>query len=237
VRINEGKIIGKFADRVTKLLSSTEKAFYENTAASSIVRERASRALQLSNSVRNAAAVLFKQQLLVLQNNAVSSFKSSLVRLARTHTETSPEEEQQSLRQAAFDFQVIASELESEFLGLNSSDAQMELAASLKTALEDFSESPAAKLEAVRKFDYQSKRSQRKKQQGINIGLNLVGMLRPPGNGGLQGFVGYSTGLFGMPLELLLGVHNDGDSPEIVGDDREYPILRLQPKMHFDVNL
>lgn len=48
-----------------------------------------------------------------------------------------------------------------------------------------------------------------------NIALNLVGMLRPPGLGNLQGFVGYATSLLGLPLDLMLGVHNDGESPEV----------------------
>jgi hypothetical protein len=122
-------------------------------------------------------------------------------------------------------------------LGLLSTEIQTELASTLKTVLEEFPDSPAAKLEAVRKFDNQSRRSQRQKQKGVSLALNLVGMLRPPGNGGLQGFVGYSTGLLGLPLELLLGVHNDGDAPEIIGEDREHAILRLQPKINFDVNL
>ena len=96
-----------------------------------------------------------------------------------------------------------------------STDAKVETRSQLKGVLEEFPESPGAKLEAVRKFDNKAKQSQRKKERGINIGLNLVGMLRPPGNGGLQGFIGYSTGLFGLPLDLLLGIHNDGDSPEV----------------------
>jgi len=69
-----------------------------------------------------------------------------------------------------------------------------------------------------------------------NVALNLVGMLRPPGLGNLQGFVGYATSLLGLPLDLMLGVHNDGDAPEVMGEDREYPLLRVQPKIHFDVD-
>jgi len=34
----------------------------------------------------------------------------------------------------------------------------------------------------------------------------------------------------------MLGVQNDGDSPEVMGEDREYPLLRLQPKIHFDID-
>jgi hypothetical protein len=43
--------------------------------------------------------------------------------------------------------------------------------------------------------------------------------------------------MLGLPLDLLLGVQNDGDSPEVMGEDREYPILRMQPKVHFDLDL
>jgi len=51
--------------------------------------------------------------------------------------------------------------------------------------------------------------------KAFNIGLQLVGMLRPPGYGNLQGFIGYATSLVGLPLDLLLGVMNDGDSIEV----------------------
>ena len=214
-RINEGKVVGKFGDRVQQLISSTKRSFYTDTMGSLVVRERALRAEQLSSSITTTALTLFKQQMVILQNDASSNFKKSLIQLARSHTEVPPEEEQQLMRRVLYDFQLAATELEIESLGLNSSYAYSELSTSLKSSLDDFSESPAAKLEAVRKFDNQAKKSQRKKQRGINIGLNLVGMLRPPGNGGLQGFIGYSAGLFGMPLDLLLGVQNDGDSPEV----------------------
>ena len=86
-------------------------------------------------------------------------------------------------------------------------------------------------------MDKQTKKPKKKKGRAVNLGLSLVGMLRPPGYGNLQGFAGYSTGLFGLPLDLLLGVQNDGDSPEVMGEDREFPILRLQPKVHFDVDV
>jgi hypothetical protein len=49
----------------------------------------------------------------------------------------------------------------------------------------------------------------------VKMGLQLVGMLRPPGYGNLQGYVSYHTGLWNWPLELLFGFHNDGDSPEV----------------------
>jgi hypothetical protein len=51
--------------------------------------------------------------------------------------------------------------------------------------------------------------------KALGLSLSLVGMLRPPGFGNLQGFVGYATSLLGLPLDLLLGMQNDGDSPEV----------------------
>jgi hypothetical protein len=59
------------------------------------------------------------------------------------------------------------------------------------------------------------------------VSLSLVGMLRPPGFGNLQGFVGYATSLLGLPLDLLLGVQNDGDSPEVSKCGRNDAVLSL----------
>ena len=92
----------------------------------------------------------------------------------------------------------------------------------LQLLASDFPETAAARLEEVRKVEKSTKRPPKTKGQKIvNIGLNLVGMLRPPGFGNLQGFFGYSTGFLGLPLELLLGVQNDGDTPEVRERERD----------------
>ena len=58
-----------------------------------------------------------------------------------------------------------------------------------------------------------------RKRKGIakllGVSFQLVGMLRPPGFGNLQGYIGYASSLLGFPLDLLLGIQNDGDSPEV----------------------
>jgi hypothetical protein len=236
-RVNSGKVVGKFGERVQQLHDTVRKTFNAETAGCLVVRDRAARAAQLSAIVSTASSTLFKQQLAILQADALAKLKRGLIALARKHMEVPSDEEQRLLRKVSYDFQLSATEIEIPTLNLLSTDAQGELNTSLKSALEEFADSPFAKLEAVRKVERQSHRTHRQKQKGLNIALNLVGMLRPPGNGGLQGFVGYSSGLLGLPVEFLLGVHNDGDSPEIVGEDREHAILRLQPKINFDVNL
>ena len=96
----------------------------------------------------------------------------------------------------------------------------------LQLLASDFPETAAARLEEVRKVEKSTKRPPKTKGQKIvNIGLNLVGMLRPPGFGNLQGFFGYSTGFLGLPLELLLGVQNDGDTPEVRKRNKNIKIL------------
>jgi hypothetical protein len=156
-------------------------------------------------------------------------------------------EEQQAIRQVLFEFRARVLDLEVERLGLTSEVAQSEFSQALEAFAKEFPESAFGRLEAVKKMEKLAKATPNKKKGGgsvglgknraINIGLNLVGMLRPAGFGNLQGFVGYGTSLFGLPLDLLFGVQNDGDSPEIMGEDREHPVLRLQPKVHFDVDL
>ena len=166
----------------------------------------------------------------------------------------SREEQEQLLRNAAYAFQKSCSDLVG-VLDIDITQIYSDAKDSLQEILDTFSDTPAARLLLLRQLDKQTRdsanrltgSSKAKKGgkggrkgfglKGLNIGLNLVGMLRPPGYGNLQGFAGYATSLFGLPLDLLLGFQNDGDSPEIRGEDRELPLLRLQPKVHIDIDL
>ena len=215
-RVGSGKVVGKFGDRVGQLVTSVQESFAQNTAGSLAVRERSERARQLDDYLQSAVSELFRQQLSILQTRVVNKFRKTLSNIAAANDEPSADEEQQALRKALFEFTTEASDLEVESLKLSSTATQSEISASLQNLAKAFPETAAARLEAVRKLEKQAKRPSKKKgQRSINIALNLVGMLRPPGFGNLQGFVGYSTGLMGLPLELLLGIQNDGDSPEV----------------------
>mmetsp|Transcript_30916 Transcript_30916/g.29529 ORF Transcript_30916/g.29529 Transcript_30916/m.29529 type:complete len:544 (-) Transcript_30916:32-1663(-) len=242
VRIAEGKVVGKFGDRVQQLLESMRKAYNARTMGTLTVRDRADRARMLDDYLLTAISELFRQQLGNLQIATTNKFRKSLVSLAAStqvlSEEDKKEEEQQALRKALFELRASTSDLEVESLGLSSAELQAEVSTALQLMATEFPETAAYKLEEIRKVEKSAKKPKRKKgQKAINIGLNLVGMLRPPGFGNLQGYLGYATSLLGLPFDLLLGVHNDGDSPEIMGEDREYPILRLQPKVHFDIDV
>ena len=92
----------------------------------------------------------------------------------------------------------------------------------------NFAESAEGKLEAIRAAESTMSSSQRdvessdeaivpsrQRRLGVKFGLGLVGMLRPPGFGNIQGYIAHNTGLFGVPIELLLGFMNDGDANEV----------------------
>lgn len=236
-RIGSGKVVGKFGTRAQDLLERIQKTFFEKTRGSLMIRERAERSQQLTTAIQAAALSVFRQQLSIAQTKCTADFKKELIALAAADNDSVQNEEQQLLRKAVFSFRSMATELEVDSLGLSATAAVEEFSNSLQTIATEFPESPAAKLEAVRKMEKQSKKGKKKGSRAVNIGLNLVGMLRPPGYGNLQGFVGYATSLLGLPLDLMLGVQNDGDSPEVMGEDREYPLLRLQPKVHFDIDI
>jgi len=234
-RVNEGKIVENFGKRVEALNEDVKKSFFAKTLGSRVVRDRADRAALLTMNIKSTAETLMKQQVTYLQASTTENLKRALVNVMRNGGDTDAEEK--AVRVATYDFRTKIGQLESESLGLDAKIAIGEMSSMLQKTMKDYPESNLARLESLRQMDKKAKKPRKKKARAVNIGLNLVGMLRPPGYGNLQGFAGYSTSAFGLPLDLLLGVQNDGDSPEVMGDDREHPILRLQPKVHFDIDV
>eukprot|EP01038_Epipyxis_sp_PR26KG_P010787 gene10787-14484_t len=253
-RVSSGKMVGKFADRLGQLLLSIRDDFNKKTAGSLMIRERSDRMEKLLNHILTVANGLFAQQIVIADTIAAGKFRSNLIRITASspmiteeneQTEASAaiiEEQKQALRQAVFDFNAQIADLEDEKLGLKTSEYIQTMTSNLESILKEYPESAACKLEEVKKYGKALKLNKRtggkkKGKRGINLAFNLVGMLRPPGYGNLEGFVGYATSLLGFPLDLMLGVQNNGESPEIMGEDREYPILRIQPKVNFDIDL
>lgn len=54
-----------------------------------------------------------------------------------------------------------------------------------------------------------------RRRRRIKMGLGLVGMIRPPGLGNIQGYFGYSLAALGMPINLLFGFQNSGDEFDV----------------------
>lgn len=206
--------MGKYGERVAALIRGVSDTFLQRTLGCLVVRDRSERLAQIKAYIGAAAKTLFQQQLVVIGGDAARRFQNDLQQLASSGAQSS-DEEQQLLRKALFGFRALATDLEIEELGLQADAAQSELTDELKKLIADFPESPSAKLIALKRVEKDVKRPKRKGSRAINLGLSLVGMLRPPGLGSLQGFASYSTALLGLPFDLLLGVQNDGDSVEV----------------------
>ena len=215
-RVYQGRTVGKFGERVGTLMQSVSDAFLKRTTGTLVVRDRTERLERLNNYIANAARALFQQQLVIVSDDVTRRFQRDLMALAASGSQ-STEEEQQLVRRALFGFQTIVADLEVESLGLKADALQSELGEELQKIVSDFPDSPSAKLVALKKLDREVRRPRKKGKgpRGVNLALSLVGMLRPPGQGSLQGFCVYNTALFGLPFDILMGVQNDGDSAEV----------------------
>ena len=213
VRASSGRVLGKFKQRVRDLIAFLDNKYYSSTDGSIMNKERIERGRLLVETVQVAATNIFNQQTSLLQSQAIAKFKKSLQQLAREHDVIPSEISLQMMRQTLFDFRNNVLELELDEFALSSEPMQGELSALLQELLKEYPESTSAKLASISNMDRKVERSnQKKKGKVINIGLSMVGMLRPPGYGNLQGYAGYATSLLGMPLELLFGIQNDGDA-------------------------
>lgn len=234
-RVSGGKTIGKFANRVSELLKSVKSDFNKKVVGLThqVVRERGERLRLLKEHVLTSSDRLFRQQLLIIEFTVTNKFRKDLINLLsqdNVDEAKRKEQEQLVLRKAIFEYKTLATDLEDTKLGLILTDDKInEFSSTLNTILTEFPESSTAKLEEIKKVEREAKSKNKnissggggrgRKRKGVakalGISMQLVGMLRPPGYGNLQGFIGYATSLLGLPLELLLGVQNDGDSPEV----------------------
>ena len=138
----------------------------------------------------------------------------------------------QLVRRKSFDFTSSLKQIEDISLGFTVAEAVLkdfsEKLESIAAAFPESAEARLIELQAMEKQVAKPPRKGRKRSKksfgGIGVSMSLVGMLRPPGYGNLQGFVGYGRPIFGIPVDFLLGIQNDGDSMEV---SKVFPVLCL----------
>ena len=126
-------------------------------------------------------------------------------------------------------------ELEVPSLGLTKDIASREMSVKLNEVLTEFPDSPQAQLKRLKQVKKTTSKERKPTQRAVDLGLDLVAMIRPDGFGSLQGFAGYQLG----GNSITVGVHNDADDPQVIaqfGGVRP-PLLRVQPKLRVDVEL
>merc|ERR1712150_1900 len=209
---------------------------------------------KLTGRIEGVLRELFDVQVRILVENTVKRFEAQLLKkynsgkgkggggIEDNTVDTEYDDNAAMVRSALFSFETAIQDLVVPSLSLTKAKAVREMQVKLETALLTFPDSAAARLKALKQVERAASRQAKPKKgktgpsdRSVDFALDLVGMIRPDGFGSLQGFVGYQLG----GNSMILGVHNDADSPDVImqfGGKRP-PFLRFQPKLKVDVEL
>jgi len=191
---------------------------------------------QLASLVYSSIVELFAAQVVNLEKRTLKRLGSQLLKkLDATPIEDVPSENAAAIRAAMFSFDNIMSELEVPSLSLTKVKPCRDMESKLTDEVLNFLDSPAAQIKRTKKITEVVSKEKKPGQRSVDMGLDLVAVLRPDGFGSLQGFAGYQMG----GNSITFGVHNDADDPATIsqfGGVRP-PLLRIQPKLRVDVEM
>merc|ERR1712176_163490 len=179
---------------------------------------------------------LFEVQVSNLEKRTLKRLGSQLLKkLDATPDDDIPSENAAAIRAAMFSFDNIMSELEVPSLSLTKTKPYRDMESKLTDEVVNFPDSPAAQIKRTKKVTEVTRKEKNPGQRSVDIGLDMVAMLRPDGFGSLQGFAGYQLG----GNSITFGIHNDADDPGTIsqfGGVRP-PLLRIQPKLRVDIEM
>lgn len=193
---------------------------------------------KLQERVESAIRDLFKVQVEVLEKTTLKKFNGLLLRKHGKNEGGAAAfyaDNEAAVRSAAFVFDTAMEDLEVPSLSLTKTAPSKEMKTKLNSTLLSFPDSAAARLKDMNKVTQTVNKAKQPTERSVDIGLDLVAMIRPDGFGNLQGFAGYQLG----GNNIIVGIHNDADSPDVIsqfGGTRP-PFLRVQPKLKLDVEL
>eukprot|EP00565_Helicotheca_tamesis_P003510 CAMPEP_0185734984 /NCGR_PEP_ID=MMETSP1171-20130828/24061_1 /TAXON_ID=374046 /ORGANISM="Helicotheca tamensis, Strain CCMP826" /LENGTH=533 /DNA_ID=CAMNT_0028405141 /DNA_START=116 /DNA_END=1717 /DNA_ORIENTATION=+ len=241
-RSSRGLIIDKFGSSASTLLKRTMDLYDRDTMAaaglSSAAPYRLTMRSKLSGIVEKAIRDLFNSQIENLEKSTLKKFSSVLLRKmgkSDAGTQDFYNENASALRSAAFAFDTAATDLEVPSMSLTKTKAISSVSGKLNSALLSFPDSPAAKLKSMKEVQQMVSKQKKPTERSVDVGLDLVAMIRPDGFGSFQGFAGYQLG----ENSITVGVNNDADAPEVIsqfGGVRP-PFIRVQPKLKLDIEL
>lgn len=248
-RILAGKAIARFPERIRDLLHTVTADFNEQAVGSTAVRERMERLRLLQDFVLTEARRLLEQQLSVLEHGLTKQFRRKLAAAcaAKAEDQSAAEAVQAVLTEAMEEHKTLLATLEDADMGLVViTNRVAAFSNKLESLAKEYPDSAEAKLEELRRMERQASAKSRPQQQRrrrgmlslrglpLSVSVSLVGFLRPPGHGNLQGSFAFASSLLGLPVDVMLGLQNDGDvAEELAKDDIIQPLLRLQPKLNF----
>lgn len=242
-RTARGLTVDNFGVLATQLLERTMETYDRDTliaagSANAAASHRLEVRMKLQGKVESSIRDLFKAQIEILEKNTVKKFNNMLLRQYGKDDEGKEEfynANAAAIQTSTLAFEIAVDNLEVPKLSLTKTKAVAELDTKLNTALLDFPNSPAARLKIMKEVTRTASKQKKPSERNIDIGLDLVAMLRPDGFGNLQGFAGYQLG----GNNIIVGVHNDADAPDVISQfgGKRPPFVRVQPKLKVDVEL
>jgi len=235
--------VDSFGTAAAQLMKRTMESFDRETIsaagiAGSVASYRLEVRSKLQGRIESAIRELFKLQVEILEKSTLKKFSGMLLRKHgkdNEGTEKFYNDNAAAVRSAAFAFDNAMEDLEVPSLSLTKSKASQEMSNKLNTALLTFPDSPAARLKDMKQISTVVNKQKKPTERSVDLGLDLVAMIRPDGFGNLQGFGGYQLG----GNNIIVGVHNDADEPGVISQfgGKRPPFLRVQPKLKIDIEL
>lgn len=241
-RTGRSLTVDNFGTAAAQLLKRTMDGFDRDTIsaagiAGSVASYRLEVRSKLKGRIESSIRELFKLQVEILEKSTLKKFNSLLLRKFKDNdgTEQFYNDNAAAVRSAAFAFDSGMNDLEIPSLSLTKNKANQEISTKLNSALLSFPDSPAARLKQMNQVSRAVNKQKQPTERKVDLGLDLVAMIRPDGFGNLQGFGGYQLG----GNNIIVGLHNDADEPGVISQfgGKRPPFLRVQPKLKVDVEL
>jgi hypothetical protein len=240
-RVSRGLLVDKFGSAAESLLTQTLDVFDRDTMGAAGLPKAGEKRLEIRTQLQERTNKMIQDlhllQMAILEKYTLRKFNNALLRKLDKDTSSQDfyENNASLLREAMFAFEKTATSLEVPSLSLTKYKSVATMTEKLNNALMTFTDSPAAKIKAMKKVEYNVSKKKKPSEGSIDVSLDFVAMIRPDGFGNLQGFAGYQLG----PHSVTIGVHNDADDPQVISSfgGMRPPFIRVQPKLKLDVEL
>ena len=242
-RTGRNLTVDNFGSAAAQLLKRTMESFDRETISAvgitgSVASYRLEVRSKLQSRIESSIRELFKLQVEILEKSTLKKFNAMLLRKhgkGNEGTESFYNDNAAAVTSAAFTFDSALEDLEVPVLSLTKAKASQEMSNKLNSALLAFPDSPAARLKNMKQVTKAVNKQKKPSERSVDLGLDLVAMIRPDGFGNLQGFGGYQLG----GNNIIVGIHNDADEPSVISQfgGKRPPFLRVQPKLKVDIEL
>ena len=145
----------------------------------------------LDTGIQEAFAAIVEN----LQVLALKRLQTAMLRTVNDSAESIVESNAAALRKESFTVETLLEDMEVlTMLGLTKEKAARDISNELSDAVMSFPDSHAAQLKRTKQVNTVVNKERKPSQRSVDLGLDLVAVLRPDGFGSLQGYAGYQFG-------------------------------------------